>query len=390
MSDEDSEDFDGVIEFGDGTQYKIEQKPNPSQGIPPERSITPFEPDGPPVAKEERFGEDMGRNWPRQSELAVGQPPIDKPSLQLSVSSHPISEALSQTHSPHDGVSPTSRVLFNERLNRLEPLSESKAPFGSRQREPAFTSPTYSSNIQLLQKGPPGTDFKNRGPLRSTGPGAERNPWGDGLPPRGPPSVKNDERPWESRRRESMSSAAGSSIRDRSRGREKWMPPHHTIGDRDNIHGAFAPPTLTRERDGDRPNHLRPPLFAPISPKGMEKDNFQSNFSAVSPTISSQSFHSPVLEKSLLAASQPIENSEDVDKNVLLKSAMHLANERARRRKQELNEEERRREEAAERARKKAEALARAMEGKHESHAGSEPSNQPRSVGFVSSYSMRY
>lgn len=380
MSDEDSEDFDGVIEFGDGTQYKIEQKPNSSQGIPPERSITPFEPDGPPVAKEERFGEDMGRNWPRQSELAVGQPSINKPSLQLSVSSHPTSEALNQTHSPHDGVSPTSRVLFNERLNRLEPLSESKAPFVPRQREPAFTSPTYSSNIQLLQKGLPGTDFKNRGPLRGTGPGAERNHWVDGPPPRGPPSVKNDERSWESRRRESMSSATGS-IRDRSRGRDKWVP-HHIIGDRDNLQGALAPPTLTRERDGDRPNHLRPPLITPISPRGVERDNFQSNFSAVSPTVSSQSFHSPVLEKSLLAASQPVENSEDVDKNVLLKSAMHLANERARRRKQELNEEERRREEAAERARKKAEALARAMEGKHESQTTSEPSNQLRSVGF--------
>lgn len=380
MSDEGSEDFDGVIEFDDGARYRVEQKPNASPETLPERSKTPSEPEGPPVAKEERFGEEMSRSWPRGPLPSSIQPSIHKPSLQLSVSSHPASESPSQTQSPHEGISPTSRVLFNERLNRLEPLPESKAPFQSRQREQPSAPQALSSNIQVLQKGLPGTDFKNRGPPR--GFGTERNPWSDNASFRGQ-SLKDEERPWESRRRESVSSATGSSIRDRSRGREnRWEPSHHAIGnDREHMHRSInappLPPSLTREREGNRGSQFRPPPFTSVPPgKGPERESVHSNLSNASPAISTRSLHSPVLEKSQLFASQPTDIPEDLDKNALLKDAMHLANERAKRRKQELDEEERRREEAAERARKKAEALALAMETKRktERQASPEPS----------------
>ncbi|GJJ09595.1 hypothetical protein Clacol_003818 [Clathrus columnatus] len=377
MSDEDSEDFDGVIEFGDGTQYKIEQKPNALQEPSQERPKTPSESEGLPVTKEERFGEDMGRNWPRESAPLSTQPAVNKPSLQLSVSQQSASESPSQTQSPHDSNSPISRVLFNERLNRLEPLSESKAPYGSRQRESSFSLQT--SNIQLLQKGLPGADFKNKVPPRGFGSNTERTPWGDNAALRSSFLMKDEERAWESRRRESMSSAAGSSIRDRSRGREsRWEPPpQYTIDrDRDNTSRASnAPPlpsSLTRERDGNRGTQFRAPFAPTPSSKGSERDIWQSNLSNTSPAISARSLHSPVLEKT-----QTIDITDDLDKNALLKDAMHLANERARRRKQELDEEEKRRAEAAERARKKAEALALAMEGKKvESQSSSKPSTK--------------
>jgi len=57
---------------------------------------------------------------------------------------------------------------------------------------------------------------------------------------------------------------------------------------------------------------------------------------------------------------------EEVDRNTLVKDAMQLAIERAKKRKLEGEAEERRRLEAAERARKKAEALAAAQEKKND------------------------
>lgn len=63
-------------------------------------------------------------------------------------------------------------------------------------------------------------------------------------------------------------------------------------------------------------------------------------------------------------ATVPTPVDEGVDKDTLVKDAMQLAIERAKKRKQEGEAEEKRRLEAAERARKKAEALAAAQEEK--------------------------
>ena len=83
-----------------------------------------------------------------------------------------------------------------------------------------------------------------------------------------------------------------------------------------------------------------------------------------------RSLLSPSIEQSPSISHVPgFGTDEEVDKNTLVKDAMQLAIERAKKRKQEGEAEEKRRLEAAERARKKAEALAVTQEEKKKNEA---------------------
>ena len=369
-----------------------------------------------PVTKEERFGEDIDRSWPRARTSPVhptssSLPPRPAPSQQPP----PIDGSASgATHTPHDGTSPMSRVLFNERSNRLEPWSnvkprlgppsgpttrrdgrEDHSPIGSMRPPPTpqlhgRDAPPHSQppgNVQLLQKGASGSDTPWKGGLpRGFGHGPERGRWVDGPGLRAP--VKDEERSLEQHRRDSMSS---SSTRDRSRGRDgRWdtsVVPHG----RDIDHGRerehrdshvgrppppVLPPSLTRDRSRDAGPQLSPhlsrmppPPVPPMrGPPGRDSPLHVSQVrpETVSPSASVRSLISHSSEQaqsipSVPAAPAPVDN---VDKDALVKDAMQLAIERAKKRKQEGEAEEQRRLEAAERARKKAEALAVAQEEK--------------------------
>ncbi|KAF8528071.1 hypothetical protein BU17DRAFT_81297 [Hysterangium stoloniferum] len=403
MEDEDNDFLGGVIEFGDGTQYKVEKKIElPPSDEPPQEDSTPKSPISlEPVTKEERFGQDIGRSWPRGKSSPVqstssGNLPLRLVGVQPTGTYHsPIDGSASGSpQSPYDSNSPTSRVLFNERSNRLEPWSNAKAPFmPPRQQGPAHPqgreAPPHSSlasNVQLLQKGPSGPDSAwKSGPPRIFGSGAERGRWGEGGPSRGPPSAsaKEEGQPWELCRRESMSSAAGSSVRDRSRGRERrWdtsiIPPvagadRRDRGRRDSNISQQSIPVLhdaltherSRERAGRLPSHIRmPPPPVPV------RDPSQ-RLSGISPAMSARSLTSPGSERPMSALPMPMPTGSvtetainEVDKDALVRDAMHLAIERARKRKQEGEEEEKRRLEAQERAKKKAEELAALLDEK--------------------------
>ncbi|KAF8312013.1 hypothetical protein DL93DRAFT_2229326 [Clavulina sp. PMI_390] len=111
--DEDEDDFlNEVIEFGDGTQYTVKHEdPLPPAGTAP-ASLPPQEEPSDhisttPVRKEDRFGADIGRQWP----------PAPKP-----VSDAPDSSNLPST-SPSEGPGRPPlgvKTLFNERSNRYE------------------------------------------------------------------------------------------------------------------------------------------------------------------------------------------------------------------------------------------------------------------------------
>lgn len=116
--EEDSDDFlGGVIEFGDGKQYKVEA------ALPSDQ----------PVAKQDRFVDDFDRSWPKSKPSPTSSPP------------QRTSPALS-TSTPHP-------QLFNERSNKLEPYNH---------RPP---SPRPPKSVQLLHK--PESSSRTGAPRRS-------------------------------------------------------------------------------------------------------------------------------------------------------------------------------------------------------------------------------
>ena len=461
MEDEDTDFLAGVIEFGDGTQYKIENKADVSVSQDTSQpsdtkqlSTNETAHSQVPVTKEERFGEDIDRSWPRARPSLVhpisssSVPPRPTPSQHPSPVDGPASGSL---HSSHDGTSPTSRVLFNERSNRLEPWSNVKPRLGPppgppmtrrdgrEDHSPANSArlpptsqfqgrdvPLHSQpppgNVQLLQKGVSGPDSPWKGGLPrgfGHGHGPERGRWMDGPGSRGP--LRDEEHSPEQRRRDSMSSsdAPGPSTRDGSRGRDGRWETNFIPHGRDIDHGRdrerrnshvgrppppVLPPSLTRDRDRSRDAGLQhlsrmpPPPVPPMRrAPGRDLPSHASHVrpAAVSPSASVRSLVSHSSEQAqsippVPAVPAPVDNN--VDKDALVKDAMQLAIERAKKRKQEGEAEEKRRLEAAERARKKAEALAAVQEEKKKAEAisSTEKDEQVAKVSVACSYFLCY
>jgi len=128
MEEDDDNFLDNVIEFGDGRQYKVAPT---TIGQPPAASTTVGE-ETPvstadqvatePVSKEERFADDFDRSWPRTrpSPIVLQRDLPSRSSQHVSVSPTPSQPG----HSLVEG----SRVLFNERSNRLEPYTSPYLP----------------------------------------------------------------------------------------------------------------------------------------------------------------------------------------------------------------------------------------------------------------------
>ena len=121
--EEDNDDFlEGVIEFGDGRQYQIQPVDNLQSTEDSSPAAVPTPEASGPIAhspsaatrmnKEDRFSEDFDRSWPRSAALSSNIRPRIGPSAAASTSSN-------SSLSPQEA----SRVLFNERSNRLEPWS---------------------------------------------------------------------------------------------------------------------------------------------------------------------------------------------------------------------------------------------------------------------------
>ena len=394
MEEDDDNFLDGVIEFGDGRQYKIQPAdvPPTSEVIPNELEISlPGGEQGTvPVSKEERFADDFDRSWPR-SKTSPAMPPRSFPPH----AQHPVPPSPSSSHnSPQDA----SRVLFNERSNRLEPYSSSHPshragpgpgphpmhrrgshtdagmspvdPRGGRDLPPH--SP--ASNVQLLQKqvlgngdaptraGPFGPipsgpsisyskDRRDRDPRRQPlhlhlGPGHDSVRGKDQLgPPAVSPGGRDSGREFMGEPRGRLSNMGPpplppQSLRDRSKESSRQLPPHL----------SQASPSLQR-RLSSRDPQPRPPSAVPSDSPSSRRPSFVQ-----SPVLSHASAVSDMPTPSQLPSLPPTVDLEQVHK-----TAMHLSAERAKQRRQQEEEE---REKEKERARQKAAELASKTTGK--------------------------
>ncbi|KDQ54750.1 hypothetical protein JAAARDRAFT_37853 [Jaapia argillacea MUCL 33604] len=364
MEEDDDNFLDEVIDFGDGRQYKIQ----PADAAPP--ASPPHEPsasrDGDelakppePVRKEERFVDDFDRSWPRSrrqwqpSEREA--PPHGQPN-----------------RSPHEA----SRVLFNERSNRMEPYAGShgmqrqpgpgQPPYLSSRRdsrsdhatspvEPRRELPSQARDVHLLQKPGRGSGSLSPG-LSGTFPNHDR--WRDHDAPR----------------RDSQMSGfpmarTASYGKDSAWGRDQHQPFAHTDRDRDigMDRGKWTPHTTQTSqpfsqdrKDAARqmPPHLSqmPPPPLPSSLRAPSRERRLSSIAGDSP--SSIDHPLPVVGSSRRGSSSVVSDSDlqspvaplVIDED-MRKAAMHISAERAKLRRQHEEEE---RERERERAHKKA------------------------------------
>ncbi|GBE78105.1 predicted protein [Sparassis crispa] len=381
MEEDDDNFLGGVIEFDDGRQYKIQPADVHQQSTPELATASAADSTkqagtlsiDQPVSKEDRFADDFDRSWPR-SRITTTFPQQQRDPFP----NGPASATSSQSHhSPQE----SSRVLFNERSNKLEPYSH--APLrqgvpgatsylmrrGSRSDQTASPTdtrfardlPPHTQGVQLLQKAPDGRAF------------------GDHFGH--PPFEQSRFRDRDASRRDATFPPLHSMTRTPSQGhsRDHYGPFAHASSSPRGISGelpseswarrstAMGPPSPSTEplRDGVRqlPPHLSEmPHPTPPAP------TVSGSESRVSATLISEAPHdvSPVTtERSLQSSAMPIVDIEEVRK-----AAMHSAAERAKLRRQHEEEE---REKEKERARQKAAELEEKMKTMEQAKTRSHP-----------------
>jgi len=370
MEEDDDNFLDGVIEFGDGRQYKVNsselERPDSSdtQGVPSQGDDKP-DPTN-PVTKEERFVDDFDRSWPRS-----------KGSPSSSAKEFPSNNPRSASPKPLPGHSPREnpRVLFNERSNRLEPYNHShrqaqvQGPFG--QKRPSVNEGNASDNlrgtregshnVQVLRKGtsgdyPRSRRFSSSSTGYTPGPNGYAGPHREGRrePPPSSPRLSRDQ-PFPS---------SEGTFNDRTR-RTSMGPPPLPASTSQRGHNRQLPPHLSPEtiprRLSSRDSQLLSPLDAPRSP------SLTAALSG-SPAMS----HASLSPHKTPYASLP---GTAMDLEEIRKDVMHNAAERAKARRQ-IEEEER--EAQKERARRKAAELEeRIKTEKSDQNENEEVSNVP-------------
>ncbi|KAG2117858.1 uncharacterized protein F5147DRAFT_626942 [Suillus discolor] len=383
MEEDDDHFLDGVIEFGDGRQYKISPAEASAQNVSsPDPATDTVEPHPEivdsgkaPVSKEDRFADDFDRRWPRSrpspSFVHKDLPRAPRHPSMSPVSSHP-------SYSPSEG----SRVLFNERSNRLEPYSSHPntrhlpgAPISRRGSHIEHISPPVDMRsgrdgpmrspvqpVQLLQKPAGNYDRSSRTSRNGPGPHVPFGRTRDGLPSlsmNGPPN-------WDGL--PSVSPIEKHEIMLDSRGR------------RLSNMGPPPLPSLKRDATRQRPPHIStaPPgkLFArdPHQPLSASQQHLDSPTTTHGGSVVGQSpLLSTISVTSETAAPfmTPTLSIEDAHK-----TAMHISAERAKQRRQ-VEEEEREKEK--ERARQKAAAL----EEKFKAHEEKKNAQEAEAVKLI-------
>lgn len=387
MEEDDDNFLDGVIEFGDGRQYKIESADLPTDlssttlptaestdsmpSQPRSRSRSRSRPDDArpssnvPVSKEERFADDFDRSWPR-SRASPSVSTRDLPS-GAALSTHssssaaapsPVSPVISLAHGhPPQDSSASRALLFNERSNKLEPYNRAAGNAASGQKRGGDGFPSSSptdtrgrefpsvqgnnNNVQLLQnrgRGFSGGGFNNE----------RQQPRRDGMP--APPvttpqlSPRMPVNPWTQKKDAEGPEAAGRRLS--AMGPPPVPPPHAGLG---TAGGRQRPPHLPlvpSEADGlparpqrrpstSRESRLPPPTVEPPS-------------SARAPSQSPSLSHTSAVAQSPVVPAPQL-SGPDLDE--VRKDLMQSAAARAKARRQQEEEE---REKAQERARLKA------------------------------------
>lgn len=343
--EEDDDNFLGeVIDFGDGRQYTVQpvesNQDGPSDLKQDQHSRPPdSHPSTGPVRKEDRFADDFDRSWPRSRQHPPREAPPHAP---------PPSAPPKPLQSPQD----SSRVLFNERSNRLEPYSARQTSFparrGSRGDMPSPTDlrggrefPLHAQsqqNVQLLHKPADGTPQHHRkfsnseSPVLDNDSARDRNSWREGLSPSSP-----------------MHSGRPPSQASHQEHGRRWSRDYNEeTGRRGSISSARAP---SRDRGREAPPHMSsmPPPLSPSVTRSplLSRDDKLPHAVPASPSLSAHS-----LSSSVVHAAKPLLSPVIDDET--RQAAMHNAAERARIRRQQEEEE---RESQKERARKKAAEL---------------------------------
>ncbi|KAF7339746.1 hypothetical protein MSAN_02190100 [Mycena sanguinolenta] len=366
MDADDDNFLDGVIEFGDGRQYKIESSDPPADNAPaaaaessssvPSRSGSRLDRDetqqlNVPVSKEERFADDFDRSWPRSraspsvsTRDLPGGPALSTNSSNAAPS--PVSPAISMTSD-----SASRALLFNERSNKLEPYNRGAAGAGVRRgsggNEGGFPSPTD------LRSGARDQFNRGRGFNSASGSafGSERGQpqqqRRDGMPgpppnapqqsPRAPPP-----NPWTQRK---------DSNEVETRGRRTVMgpPPVPPPG---GSGGRQRPPHLPLESEGGfpvrpnrRPSTSRESRVPPSAPAPAVEPSSARRAPSQSPALS----HASAVAQSPVVPVPVVPPQVDLDE--VRKDVMQSAAARAKARRQQEEEE---REKEKERARRKA------------------------------------
>ncbi|KAF8971529.1 hypothetical protein BDZ97DRAFT_1786963 [Flammula alnicola] len=358
MEEDDDNFLGGVIEFGDGRQYKIESNEKQGGASPPRSGSMPRPPAGEGALKESVSS--PSRNSP--ASVSREFPPSTAPQSASPNVSPVISHAV---HSPQD----SSRVLFNERSNRLEPYNQShrpgQGPFGSKrpshQDGPGFAEPRSaregSHNFQVLQK-PAAGDFGSRSRRFSGSSGhfnaghangfiGDRNRERDQLGRRdGPPPS-----PRMSRDLPPHTVDAGGWDRDfnNDRGRRSAMGPPPVPSHAMQEGGRQLPPHLSQVSP-NIPTRRLPSRDSRFSPSETSAGLPPSTPGRLPP-------HSPAISHSSLSLVSPVTGANIAlplsapELDEVRKDVMHSAAERAKQRRQQ---EEAEREAQKERARHKA------------------------------------
>lgn len=366
MEGDDDDFLGGVIEFGDGRQYKIESNDLPQETSSSLLSHSMAEGDlrdSPlSITKEDRFVDDFDRSWPRSrnspAEVARDFPQSTSPSISPDIS-HP-------AQTPQD----SSRVLFNERSNRLEPYSQShrpgQGPFGAKRGGHQEASGSESRgvrdgphNVQVLQKNI-GGELASRsrrfsGGSAGFGPGPS-NSFTDRHRDRDHPNRRDGPPPSPRLSRDHHQSQTDSGGRDwdfaSDRGRRTTMgpPPIPPYAQKHSQEGRQLPPHLNQAPAHVHPRRIssrdsrfsssEPPLSAGLPPNS-------ARFPPQSPSVSHASLVlvSPISGQNI---SLPL-TAPELDE--ARKDVMQSAAARAKQRRQQEEEE---REAQKERARKKA------------------------------------
>lgn len=365
MEEDDDNFLGGVIEFGDGRQYKVEaaddappspQNASPGKPDPRQRRVPPLKDPGlTSVSKEERFVDDFDRSWPKSRNSPVSSTrDANLPSMAHNRGPSPsLSPVISHQHSPQD----SSRVLFNERSNRMEPYTrtgQSNYPSkrSSYQEHPSTSADPRSAressfasqnNIQLLQK--PG-DVVPR-PRGFSGGSAG----GFGSGPHGFTGDKQREGPPPSPRmsRDHFSSTPSTTARDRE--------PNADRGRRSNM-GPPVVPTHALVRPLQEGVRQLPPHLTQVSPNIRPRRLSSRDSSQPGRAPASHPSHSPALSHASLSVASPVGipqvtlpqlSAPELDE--ARSSVMQSAAARAKQRRQQEEEE---REAQKERARRKA------------------------------------
>jgi len=378
MEEDDDNFLDGVIEFGDGRQYKIEptdpvESSLSSDSLPSEvkstvDGIIPSE-NSPslPVSKKERFLDDFDRSWPRSSTSPTLKKDIPLPTGQPPVS--PITRGPRPLHE-------TSRVLFNERSNRLEPYSSAQRPTSGQHRayQETTASPTDSRNFRdalgaslphnnthLLHKS--GSSDTQSQKFSGTSSGVhvpsgqhnrEREPstrW-DG-PPTSPLMPRDKEFHPETGRRSDMGPPPIPSHAMRGHSRDGAPPPPH-----------MSPP-LSARLSSRHPRSQKAPILSP-------SDSIHLLPQSPASSHASLTLVSPATAATVL----PLLSAPELDG--VQKDVMQSAAARAKQRRQQEEEE---REKEKERARRKADELEERMKA----HQALTKSVVEQNVGLCSS-----